>query len=100
MDDTADTGSDAAWDVLKRRFGTLLKSDERLEERAKHEHDATKKRRPRAVPKLQFNVRATQETRDLIDALAKHYGKSLSDVIDLAAEALAKATPGLKKGKS
>jgi hypothetical protein len=99
MDDTTEAGNEAVWNAIRQRFGTLLKSEDRLEQRAKDEHDATKKRRPRAVPKLQFNVRATQETRDLIDALAQHYGKSLSDVIELAAQALAKATPGFKRGK-
>ncbi len=94
-----DKGEEEAYAILRQRFGNRLSgADERIEQRARDEHAATRKRRPRAVPKLQFNVRATQETRDLIDALAEHYDKSLSDVIALAAGALAKATPGFKRG--
>jgi uncharacterized protein (DUF1778 family) len=86
---------------LKKRFA---RSDETIDLRIKEERRASQtegeKGRRRGPPKLQFNVRATQETRDLIDALADHFGKSLSDVIALAAEALAKGTPDFKRGKS
>ena len=82
--------------VLANRLGG---ADERIEQRARDEHAATRSAARARMPKLQFNVRATQETRDLIDALAEHYNKPLSDVIALAAEALAKATPGFKRVK-
>ena len=85
---------------LKQRFA---RSNETIDLRIKEERRASQtegeKSRRRGPPKLQFNVRATQETRDLIDALADHFGKSLSDVIALAAETLAKGTPEFKRGK-
>jgi uncharacterized protein (DUF1778 family) len=86
---------------LKKRFA---RSDETIDLRIKEERRASQtegeKGRRRGPPKLQFNVRATQETRDLIDSLAEHFGKSLSDVIALAAETLAKGTLDFKRGKS
>jgi hypothetical protein len=90
--------------ALARRFGNrLARADEAIEQRIREERRASRtegeKGRRKGPPKLQFNVRATQETRDLFDALAEHHGKSLSDVIALAAETLAKATPGFKGAK-
>jgi hypothetical protein len=92
--------------ALRGRFGRKLErenADKAVEKRISEERRAGQtvgeKGRRRGPPKLQLNVRATKETRDLVDALAEHYGKSLSDVLALAAEALAKVTPGFKGGK-
>ena len=102
MDEAEDVAPVMA--VLTQRFAHLLgRADEKVEQRAREERRASQtegeKGRRRGPPKLQFNVRATQETRDLIDALAEHHGKSLSDVIELAADALAKAAPDFKGSK-
>jgi hypothetical protein len=96
--ETEDTSYVAA---LAERFARKLeRADDAVEKRIKEERragmTAAEKGRRKGPQKLQFNVRATKETRDLVDALAEHYGKSLSDVLALAAEALAKATPGFK----
>ena len=87
--------------ALAERFARKLeRADDAVEKRIKEERRAgmteAEKGRRKGPPKLQFNVRATKETRDLVDALSEHFDKSLSDVIALAVEALAKATPGLK----
>lgn len=102
MDDADDMAPVTA--VLTQRFAHLLgRADQQVEKRAREERLATQteaeKRRRKGPPKVQFNQRATRETRDLFDALAEHYGKSMSDVLAMAADALSKATPGFTRGK-
>jgi len=90
--------------ALAERFARKLeRADDAVEKRIKEERRASmteaEKGRRKGPPKLQFNVRATKETRDLVDALSEHFDKSLSDVIALAVEALAKTTPEFKGGR-
>ena len=90
--------------ALAERFKRKLeRADDAVEKRIKEERRASmtdaEKGRRKGQPKLQFNVRATKETRDLVNALSEHFDKSLSDVIALAVEALAKTTPGFPGGK-
>jgi hypothetical protein len=56
-----------------------------------------KQRAKKAPPKKQINFHATAETKTLIEALGEHLGKSVSDVIALAVEELAKSKMGAKK---
>jgi hypothetical protein len=50
-----------------------------------------KQRAKKSVPKKQINFRATAKTKELIDALAAHLDKSVTDVIALAVESLAQS---------
>jgi hypothetical protein len=102
--DSAETEDMSYVAALAERFARKLEhADNVVEKRIKEERRASmteaEKGRRKGPPKLQFNVRATKETRDLVDALSEHFDKSLSDVIALAVEALAKTTPGFKGGK-
>jgi hypothetical protein len=72
-------------------------SSEETEQRLKRERKAgqtPKQRRKKSVPKKQINFRATAETEALIKKLAGHLDKSVTDVIALAVEALAKSELG------
>jgi hypothetical protein len=55
-----------------------------------------KQRARRGTAKTQLNVRATDETRATIDALAGHLDVSITEVIARAVAALAKSTPGFE----
>jgi hypothetical protein len=75
---------------------------QRVEQRMRRERragmtDAERGRR-KGEPKLQLNVRASSETRTLFEDLCQHLGKSKTDVMEMAIAALAKATPGFKRG--
>jgi hypothetical protein len=83
-------------DQFKNRF----KDRKRTEERLKAERVAAmtpKQRGNRKPPKKQINFRATAETESQLDALAQHLGKSITDVIATAIDALAKAHLGRKR---
>jgi hypothetical protein len=72
-------------------------SSDETQKRLKRERKAsqTPKQR-RKVAKKQINFRATSETEALIKKLAGHLDKSVTDVIALAVEALAKTALGGK----
>jgi hypothetical protein len=73
--------------------GTYARSRAGLEERLKAERragrTAKQRERTRAVPKKQLNIRATAETKALIDRLCQRLGQSQTDVIELAVAELA-----------
>jgi hypothetical protein len=83
--------------------GTYAKSRAGLEERLKAERragrTAKQRERARAVPKKQLNIRATAETKALIDRLCQQLGQSQTDVIELAVAELAAKRLG-KEGKT
>src|SRR5262245_55146203 len=97
IDEDEDEGS---WsDHFKGRF----KSSERMEKRLEAERKAgrTEKQRERQKSlgkkkKKQMNVRLSDDTRAQIDGLAKHLGKTATDVIGLAVDELAKTKLGAK----
>jgi hypothetical protein len=81
-------------------FADRFKNRDRTNERLKAERVAgltQKQRQMRKPPKQQINFRATAETKALIEALGEHLGKSVTDVIALAVEELAKLKLGAKK---
>jgi hypothetical protein len=84
--------------------GTYARSRAGLEERLKAERRAgrTAKQRERArkaVPKKQLNIRATAETKALIDRLCQQLGQSQTDVIELAVAELSAKRLG-KEGRT
>jgi predicted DNA-binding protein len=83
-------------EFAKNRAGTdkRLKA-ERIASMTVKQRQARAARKP---PKKQVNFRATEETRQLINALAKHLDKSVTDVIEMAVETLAKSLPDFQRG--
>jgi predicted DNA-binding protein len=51
--------------------------------------------RAKGPPKKQINFRASQETEEQLRSLAKHFDKSVTDIIALAVETLAGSIPNL-----
>jgi hypothetical protein len=78
--------------ALKERFaGKLDRAERRMQaERRAGETEGEKSRR-KGPPKGQLNVRASDQTRRLFEALCNHLGKSKTDVLELAIAELAKA---------
>jgi hypothetical protein len=84
-------------------LGTYAKSRTGLEQRLKAERRAgrtakQRERARRAVPKKQLNVRATADTKAVLDRLCQHLGKSQTEIIELAIAELAARHLG-KEGK-
>jgi hypothetical protein len=81
--------------AFKQKFAS---SPESIQARLKAERraglTAKQRERARAIPKKQINFRATEETKKLIDALAKHLDKTATDVMELAVATLARSLPG------
>jgi hypothetical protein len=80
-------------------FKGTFASHQAIEQRLKAERRAgltPKQRAKKGPPKKQINFRATAETKALIEALGEHLGKSVTDVIALAVEELAKSKLGAK----
>jgi hypothetical protein len=80
-------------DLFKGRYSSREGTDKRL--KAERIAGMTAKQRGARKPaKQQINIRATGETKALIDGLATHLDKSITDVVGLAIAELAKSIPG------
>jgi hypothetical protein len=77
-------------------FASSEKTQERLKAERKAGQTAKQRSRKKPVPTKQINFRATAETKALLDKLAAHLDKSVTEVIALAVEALARAELGGK----
>jgi hypothetical protein len=82
-------------DIFKGRYSSREGTDKRL----KAERIAgmsAKQRGARKPAKVQVNFRATAETKALLEGLAGHLDKSVTDVVELAVAELAKSIPGFR----
>lgn len=99
MNESEEEGTEYAG-IFVNRFG---QNRTNTEIRMKNERIAgmtPKQRQARAKkpPKKQINIRASDETRELIYALAAHLGKSVTDTVELAIRAYADSLPNFKRG--
>lgn len=85
--------------AFKGTFGDPKKTAERLKAERRAGLTPAQRRRSKGPPKTQVNFRATAETKALIDELAEHLGKSTTDVLVLAVEALAAKHPAREATK-
>jgi hypothetical protein len=97
MSDTE--GEDFISQMRQRCFGSVEHANRRMHAERRAGMTEAERGRRKGDPKGQLNVRTSIETRALFEALCEHLGKSKTDVMQMAIERLAKATPGFKGGR-